>query len=533
MYRIGIDVGGTNTDAAILDEELRPLATTKAPTTRPVDAGIGRAISEVLASSKIDPAEIGYAMLGTTQATNAVVERKHLNSVVVIRIGLPATAAIPPLTGWPEDLREAIGQQRYLVRGGTEYDGREITALDEHRIRQIAREVAGRVTSAAITSVFSPVSAEHEERAAAIVRDELGTGFPVSLSNEIGSIGLLERENATVLNAALVDVARATVDGFVASLASQGIHAKVYLGQNDGTLMSVEYAQRYPILTIACGPTNSIRGASFLAREHDAIVVDVGGTTTDVGVLVKGFPRESSLAAEIGGVRTNFRMPDLVSIGLGGGSIVRRRADGSVSIGPDSVGYEITEKALVFGGDVLTATDIAVASGHADLGDASRVKDLGRDLVSGAWKEIQRLAADAIDKVKTSAADRPVMAVGGGSIIIPDDIPGASVVIKPEHFEVANAIGAAIAQVSGQVERIFTLDEMTRAEAMDIAKKQATDAAIDAGAEPASVEIVDLEDVPLAYLPGNATRVRAKAAGRLQLTPTAPEVVRDRSNPDR
>ena len=95
-------------------------------------------------------------------------------------------------------------------------------------------------------------------------------------------------------------------------------NAEVYLSQNDGTLMTMEHARRYPILTIACGPTNSIRGASYLSRRDDAIVIDVGGTTTDLGVLSHGFPRESGVAVTIGGVRTNFRMPDLVSVGLGG-----------------------------------------------------------------------------------------------------------------------------------------------------------------------------------------------------------------------
>lgn len=517
-YRIGIDVGGTNTDAVILDDQLHPVASVKCPTTTPVGDGIDRAITEVLAASGLRPEQITHAMLGTTHATNAIVERARLNSVAVIRIGLPATESVPPLIGWPAELRTAIGDRQYLVRGGHEYDGREITAFDEERVREIATEVAGHATSVAIISVFSPVSADHELRAAQIVREVLGDDFPVSLSHEIGSIGLLERENATVLNAALFDVARATVEGFIGSLAADGITAQVYLGQNDGTLMNVDYAQRYPILTIACGPTNSIRGASFLARETDAIVVDVGGTTTDVGVLVKGFPRESSLAVEIGGVRTNFRMPDLVSVGLGGGSIVRRHDDGRVTVGPDSVGYQITQRALVFGGDTITATDIAVARGMADLGDAALVAGLDAALVEQAWSEIQRLSADAIDRVKTSAADQPVMVVGGGSIIVPDDLPGASRLVKPEHFAVANAIGAAIAQVSGQIERIFSLDELSRDEALTIARDQATQMAIDAGADPATVEIVDVEDVPLAYLPGNATRVRVKAAGRLRLS---------------
>lgn len=518
MYRLGIDVGGTNTDAVILDETLTPVTSTKVPTTPDVAAGISQAMREVLQSSGVDPAEIRFAMLGTTQATNAIVERKRLNQVAVIRIGLPATASIRPLTGWPDDLKSAIGTMTWLVHGGHEFDGREISPLDEDAIRRIARDVRDRATSFAVTSVFSPVSADHEQRAARIIREELGAGTPVSLSHEIGSVGLLERENATVLNAALVQVAHDTAQGFISALREEGIHARVYLGQNDGTLMSVDYAQRYPVLTIACGPTNSIRGAAFLAGRRGSIVVDVGGTTSDVGVLVNGFPRESSVAVEIGGVRTGFRMPDLVSIGLGGGSIVRRHEDGSVTVGPDSVGYELTRKALVFGGDVLTATDVAVALGRAELGDRSRVAGLDPDLLDAAWRNIEEQTIDAVDRMKTTAADQPVIMVGGGSIVVPHQFQGASEVFAPRYFEVANAIGAAIAQISGQVERLYSLDQIDRAAALEDARARAVAEAIAAGADPDTVEVVDVEDVPLAYLPGNATRVRVKAAGRLLMT---------------
>ena len=103
-----------------------------------------------------------------------------------------------------------------------------------------------------------------------------------------------------------------------------------YFAQNDGTLMALDYAVGYPVLTIGSGPANSMRGAAYLTGRGDAIVADVGGTSTDVGVLVNGFPRESSAAVEIGGVRTNFRMPDLVAIALGGGTVVERRRRGRV-----------------------------------------------------------------------------------------------------------------------------------------------------------------------------------------------------------
>ncbi len=132
--------------------------------------------------------------------------------------------------------------------------------------------------------------------------------------------------------------------------------------------MTVDYAERYPVATFASGPTNSMRGAAFLSGLTDCAVVDIGGTTSDVGVLQHGFPREASVAVEIGGVRTNFRMPDVLSLGIGGGSHV----DGA-EVGPQSVGYELTTRALVFGGDTLTATDLAVAAGLAEIGDPDRV----------------------------------------------------------------------------------------------------------------------------------------------------------------
>src|SRR5699024_6762627 len=124
------------------------------------------------------------------------------------------------------------------------------------------------------------------------------------------------------LNSALVKVTRMIAEGMENVLEKYDINANIYLAQNDGTLMSMEFAQKYPILTIGSGPTNSIRGAAYLGEYEDCIVCDIGGTTTDIGILINSFPRESSVAVNIGGVKTNFRMPDIISIGIGGGSIV-------------------------------------------------------------------------------------------------------------------------------------------------------------------------------------------------------------------
>ena len=373
------------------------------------------------------------------------------------------------------------------------------------------------VQSIAISCVFSTVRNDHELEAARLCREVMGEDVHISISSEIGSMGLIERENATILNAALWQVAERFTEGFAKSLRDEGItNADVYLSQNDGTLMTVEHARRYPILTVACGPTNSIRGASYLSSLKDAIVVDVGGTTTDLGVIQNGFPRESSVAVTIGGVRTNFRMPDVISIGLGGGSIVRVREDGSVTVGPDSVGYEITRKALVFGGDVMTATDIAVRLGMVKLGDASRAAAIPQEVAEKAMAVIRSLVEDSVDAMKVSNADADLILVGGGSIILPERISGAASVRKPEHFGCANAIGSAISKVSGTYEKLMNYDELPREQSLEAAKSEAIQLAVEAGAARETVEIIEMEDVPLAYYPGNTNRVKIKAAGDLR-----------------
>lgn len=517
-WRLGIDVGGTNTDAVVIDGDLNLVAATKSPTTEDVMGGIEAAMREVLAQVGDDAANIGFAMLGTTHCTNAIVERKRLNKVVALRIGAPATTAISCMADWPEELKGAMSVRDFIVHGGNEFDGREISELGEDEIRDVARVVREEgYESVAVTSVFSPVSDAHEKRARVLLHEELGDDFPITLSSEIGSLGFLERENASILNAALHDVALTTADSFESALLTEGLtHVAVYLGQNDGTLMSVDYAKRYPIFTIACGPTNSIRGASFLTQEKDAVVVDIGGTTTDVGVLSHGFPRESMVAVEIGDVRTNFRMPDLVSVGLGGGSIVRMHDDGRVTVGPDSVGYRVTREALCFGGGTLTATDIMVAKGIADVGDPASVIHLDTGLVDAASREITRIIEDAVDVMKTSAGDVGVILVGGGSILAPNELEGADPVLRPENFGVANAIGSAIAQVSGQVTKVYSLSDIPRDQAISESKERALAEAVEAGADPDTTEIIEVEDIPMAYL-GDALCIRVKAVGDLML----------------
>ncbi|MGL5693092.1 MAG: hydantoinase/oxoprolinase family protein, partial [Peptostreptococcaceae bacterium] len=450
---------------------------------------------------------------GTTHCTNAIVERKRLNNVAIIRIGKPATTAIPPFVDWPKDLKEKIELDSIIISGGYEFDGRKINELCKNEVIEFCENIKGKVQSVAISGVFAPVNKDQEETVACWVKEILGD-ITISLSNEIGNIGLLERENGAILNSALSEVGKAVSLGFEKALKALNIDAKIYFSQNDGTLMNLEYTMKYPIFTIGCGITNSIRGASFLSKVKDALVLDVGGTTTDVGVLQNGFPRESAISVTIGGVHTNFRMPDVLSIGLAGGTIVKDE-DGIITIGPQSVGYKITEKALIFGGDTLTLSDIITKLGKSFEDKYENVKSLNESLCNEVYKEVRLRLEDALDQMKTSQEDVPLVLTGGGSIIVPNELKGISEVIRPPHFTAANAIGAALGQISGEVEKVYSLDKISRNEAIEKTLIEAKNKAIKAGAKEESIETLSVEDIPLAYLPGNALLIKVKVVGDL------------------
>lgn len=509
-WRIGVDVGGTNTDAVVMRGR-EVVFGCKTQTTGDVTSGVRQALSQVMAGAHLAPQDVAAVMIGTTQFTNAIVERRRLAPVGLLRLALPATRGVPPGAGWPTDLLAAVSLRAHLLGGGHEFDGREIAPLDEAGVMAAGRALAeAGVADVAIAGAFSFLNDTHERRAEALLREALPQAR-ITLASRIGRVGLLERENAAVLNASLGPLGLQVVAAFEQALADSGIRAPFYLTQNDGTLLAADDAARLPILTVASGPANSMRGAAFLSGLKDAVVVDIGGTTTDVGMLKAGFPRQAGVAVEVGGARTNFRMPDVLSIGLGGGSLVA--PDGS-AVGPQSVGWRIAEAALVFGGDTLTASDIAVAAGSATLGDPARVEKLPDALVHTVQQRMREMVAAAVERMRTSPDPVPVLLVGGGSLLLGGRLDGHDLRLPPHHG-VANAVGAAMAQVSGASDRVVRLADTTREAAIATVSEDAVQAALRAGAEASTIELLDCEDVPLSYLPGQATRIRVRVVGNL------------------
>src|SRR5919108_339050 len=166
---IGIDVGGTNTDAVLM-EGRNVLAEVKTPTTADVTSGIVAALRSLLGDAELEPGQVQAVMIGTTHFTNAVVEAKRLVPTAAVRLGLPATQALPPMVDWPERLRQALGHHTYLCHGGHEFDGREISPLDPGELRRVAADIGEKgIRSIAISSVFSPVNAEFERQASELL----------------------------------------------------------------------------------------------------------------------------------------------------------------------------------------------------------------------------------------------------------------------------------------------------------------------------------------------------------------------------
>ncbi|EXJ65644.1 uncharacterized protein A1O5_11171 [Cladophialophora psammophila CBS 110553] len=555
-YRIGVDVGGTNTDAVLISlSPTQIIASHKAPTTPDVTTGITEAVHAVIQASNVPLDAISCVIIGTTHFVNAVVQRSSsLQRVGVVRLcggsehgfGL----GVPPFVDFPKDLRRLIATQPFFCHGGHQISGAEISPVDEAELTTVAEElVKNGIFNVVVSGIYSPPNSAHEIKAGQILLEKMhelsaASGLMirprVTPSHQISSLGFLARENAAILNAALRPLAEKTILGFQKAMLEifQGSPCALYLTQNDGSVLNAPDAIDLPIRTFNSGPTNSIRGGEFLwttasteagesqgVRQDPLVVIDIGGTTSDSGLLLpNGLPRMSSLMSLVGGVRTNFALPAVESVGLGGGSIVRTSGD-NLTVGPDSVALELPQKARLFGGDVLTATDIVAASElHSPsgdnplegLGNPAQLRDVAPQIVTRAKKEMRRIVEELVDRTKVQKGDVDVLIVGGGAILIDTDEPlsGVRAVRKVKGGEVANAVGAAISRVSGIVDTVVDTAHQTLKAAQEMVSRLAVDAAVSNGARRETVEIAEVTILPIQYVDAKA-RILVRAVGVL------------------
>ena len=329
---IGLDTGGTFTDAALLDSAAGTvLGTGKSLTTREdLSIGVGGAIARVLEGFDGAPSDIGLVSLSTTLATNAVVEGVGGRACLVM-IGFDETALERA------DLARALGQDPVIfISGGHNADGTPQARLDEPALRAAIESGRDGVSAYAVAGHFATRNPEHETRARDMIREL--TGAPVTCSHELSSsLGGPRRALTALLNARLINLLDRLVAATESIMAAQGLACPLMVVKGDGSLLQAEFARSRPVETVLSGPAASLAGAAFLAGTKTALVADIGGTTTDIALLQNGAPRLKPDGALVGGWQTMVEAADIRTCGLGGDSEVRpvsRGTGGGLTIGP-------------------------------------------------------------------------------------------------------------------------------------------------------------------------------------------------------
>ncbi|HEV8052726.1 MAG TPA: hydantoinase/oxoprolinase family protein [Parachlamydiaceae bacterium] len=509
-YKIGIDIGGTNTDIVLVDCNSAIAAHAKTSTTLQVHHGVKTALKMIMEETKISCDDVQGIFLGTTQIANAIHQRHDLHRVGVIRIAGNHPNSLPSCYAWPEDLKKTL-VDTVTIDGGFECDGSPITPINTAQIRSaISALLKKKMESLAVIGVFAAINPRQELLVKEIAQEMTKGELPISLSHQIGGTGFIERENSTILNASLKRVMTNVFKSLTSTCTELGLACPLWITQNNGSILDLSQASEYPVLTISAGPTNSFIGGMKVAQMENAIIIDVGGTSTDIGLVNKGVPRRCLNNSKIGGITLNFSMPDVYSIAMGGGSHIDINKE-SIEIGPQSCANSFLTQSVAFGGKQLTLTDIALALGYFEMPGA-RIKNIKlshrgcKTVINEAVRKIYEL----ISKIGPEELQLPIVLIGGGASLFPKNLLDGRFIIPP-YAHVANAYGAALAEISATVDTVVSLDE--RQKVLEMLQEQAIQATIERGADFKTVKVVDVNIIPYHYMPNRLARVIVRASG--------------------
>ncbi len=459
---IGLDVGGTHTDAVLIGEG-SILRQAKVPTDHSdlfgcVWAGLDRV------TRGIEPHKIRRAVLSTTLATNAIAEGKLSAAGMIVSSG----PGVDPLSF-------RTGPHYHAVAGSIDHRGREVQPIDDSEIEQIGSQLLSQgIRHVGVVSKFSVRNPAHELRIAEV----LGTSFEtVILGHQLsGNLNFPRRIATAFLNAAVYPIHRKFFEAVRVSMEKKGLKVPIFVLKADGGTMSLDASIATPGQTILSGPAASVIGSlPFASQTGDMLVLDIGGTTTDMAVLVRGVPLLEPLGAKIGGVRTLIRALETLSIPLGGDSTVRV-VDGAIKIGPDRQG-----PAMAYGGPDPTPTDALFVLHEATDGSAessrrglqpladrlglpleeaaNRILELAcRNILAAAREMIERINGKPVYTIREILSDykvepREILVLGGPADHFASRLAGISglQVRAAPNFNVANAIGAALARTTCEV----------------------------------------------------------------------------------
>lgn len=555
-YVVGIDVGGTNTDAILLQNEAI-VARCKTPTTEDRTTGIVIALKELFASNQNIVNQISSINIGTTTLLNAFLERRNLDKPLIVRLGKPFANAHPPTIGWDDEAKALVGNC-HQIRGGYQYNQKGIQPLDVPKIEKLAEQtVTDGIESVAITGIFSPINPDQEILAGRIFR-KVNPKLGISLSHQLGDLGLLGRENAAIVNAMLFRLYHDVCESIKRAMQNLGINTKVYLTQGNGIKSRIDSIYANPLLTLRSGPLNSIKGAARIADVQHAVVVDIGGTSTDVGIIKSGQPVNENCQTNDQGIHYTFTTPRINNFRLGGGTEIKVNDEGKIEFCA-SVGFDLLKKALAFGGEILTPTDIALASDRLAIpnGDPDQVrqallkKEYHRESIRRFYEKNEKIIIEEltvshvknfIEKVDDAIYERlrreilatidsmeeipeNLILVGGGAKLF--DLERLRLdfiqqqrkfrkVFIPDNADVANALGAGISLLGCTVKKYYDNDE-AKDDIQALTEKTlelAKELLIKQGADPATIVKSSVHSLTLSYLQKPLILLSLSAVGK-------------------
>ncbi|MFT4220414.1 MAG: hydantoinase/oxoprolinase family protein [Microbacterium sp.] len=340
------------------------------------------------------PPNVRAIMIATDRLRGALEGSAPLARVATLRISGPVTDGVPVLASWPEQLLARVSPVTETVAGAVDGRGRELVPFDEEAAERFFGRCRGEVDALAVSSMFAPLAPEFERRAAAIAARVLGDDLPITMSHSVAGFGLLDRESAATLNAALTPLAAKMLSEIDAAIARHGSEAEVFLVQNDGTLAVAEVAASTPILLLEGVAASNVYGAALLADASDAVVLGNGPDRT--GVVREGFVVMTSAPTRVAGVRLNVELP----VGAGSSRVPHDLGSGSAR--------RLVLDPQARGEDALRHSDVAAAYGCA----LAPVGAVAWMVSEGDEREAQRLhrAKQQVVELAITAGADPVTA---------------------------------------------------------------------------------------------------------------------------
>lgn len=441
---IGIDAGGTNTDGVLLTDDGIELEV-KVPSTPNSVEGIKEVLSSLLEGSELKRGNLDRVVIGTTLILNSVLERKTGKCGCIL---VPGPGLNPNLAKHG-DINEVVG-------GYIDHRGRKVENLDENEVKKFKEKYEDGIESYAVVGKFSVRNPELENRVSEILGEEYITkGYDVS-----SELSFPIRSSSTVLNSKSKPIFKKFTRNIMNVLEELRIEAPLYFIKSDGAMLSKEMASQIPSLTIKSGPAVSTLGLFALTDVKNALTIDIGGTTTDIGIIADGEPSlEEKL--EIEDYKTFFSSIESTDIPIGGDSLVEI-ASGEVEIRRERKG-----QAAAFGGSFPTLTDALHVIGEFSLGDIERSEEAISNLAERSERNMEELSQEVVRKFSQnisqaaqqfiegheSLKDKDRITILGGGVLSKFLIPRIARKLEgeyniPDHAEVAGAVGCAISRVS-------------------------------------------------------------------------------------